>query len=473
MKRKTWHKYHKWLGIIICFFVIMFSLSGIILNHRSTFASMSISRKFLPSSYTFKRWNNGLLRGTIRYKDQQSKTEKVLIYGAAGLFLTDSTASSINEFNNGLPAGADYRQIRGVVQTPQGELFAAGIMGLYRLKEHNTWQQVSLPKEDDDELLSDISMRGDTLVVLSRSYLYFSSAPYNHFQRLQLHAPAGYDGKVSLFKQLWLLHCGGLFGTWGKLFMDAIALVLILLSVTGIWLWARPRSVKMFKWHKQVGIYTFFLTLFIAITGWALRPPLMILLATNSTRPLPGTVLNSDNAWYDKLRMIRYDEQEHDWMISTSDGFYSLTSLTSQPKALTTAPPVSVMGQNVWQHESIGTWLVGSFDVLYRWNRQTNYIEPCDASLYAGVLVPGTAPTGQTISGYSSDFKGHLCWADYFTGTPFPAQPSHLEDRPMSLWNAALEVHTGRIYMGSIGSFAFIFVMGILLVIVLVSGKKL
>ena len=111
MKRKTWHKYHKWLGIIICFFVIMFSLSGIILNHRSTFASMSISRKFLPSSYTFKRWNNGLLRGTIRYKDQQSKTEKVLIYGAAGLFLTDSTASSINEFNNGLPAGADYRQI--------------------------------------------------------------------------------------------------------------------------------------------------------------------------------------------------------------------------------------------------------------------------------------------------------------------------------------------------------------------------
>ena len=241
MKRKTWHKYHKWLGIIICFFVIMFSLSGIILNHRSTFASMSISRKFLPSSYTFKRWNNGLLRGTIRYKDQQSKTEKVLIYGAAGLFLTDSTASSINEFNNGLPAGADYRQIRGVVQTPQGELFAAGIMGLYRLKEHNTWQQVSLPKEDDDELLSDISMRGDTLVVLSRSYLYISSAPYNHFQRLQLHAPAGYDGKVSLFKQLWLLHCGGLFGTWGKLFMDAIALVLILLSVTGIWLWARPK----------------------------------------------------------------------------------------------------------------------------------------------------------------------------------------------------------------------------------------
>ena len=255
--------------------------------------------------------------------------------------------------------------------------------------------------------------------------------------------------------------------------MDAIALVLILLSVTGIWLWVRPRSVKMFKWHKQVGIYTFFLTLFIAITGWALRPPLMILLATNSTRPLPGTVLNSDNAWYDKLRMIRYDEQEHDWMISTSDGFYSLTSLNSQPKALTTTPPVSVMGQNVWQHESTGTWLVGSFDGLYRWNRLTNAIEPCDASLYAGVLIPGTAPTGQTISGYSSDFKGHLCWADYFTGTPFPAQPSNLEDRPMSLWNAALEVHTGRIYMGSIGSFAFIFIIGILLIIVLVSGKKL
>ena len=54
-------------------------------------------------------------------------------------------------------------------------------------------------------------------------------------------------------------------------------------------------------------------------TGWALRPPLMILLATNSTKPLPGTTLDNDNPWNDKLRMIRYDEQAHDWLISTSE----------------------------------------------------------------------------------------------------------------------------------------------------------
>jgi len=58
-------------------------------------------------------------------------------------------------------------------------------------------------------------------------------------------------------------------------------------------------------------VFTIVLTLFTAITGWALRPPVMIPLTMNNTHPLPGTVLASDNAWYDCLRMIRYDEQNH------------------------------------------------------------------------------------------------------------------------------------------------------------------
>ena len=39
MKRKTWRKNHKWIGIIITFFLVMFCLSGIVLNHRQLFAN--------------------------------------------------------------------------------------------------------------------------------------------------------------------------------------------------------------------------------------------------------------------------------------------------------------------------------------------------------------------------------------------------------------------------------------------------
>ena len=48
MKRKTWRKYHKWIGIIITFFLVMFCLSGIVLNHRQLFSDINVSRGILP-----------------------------------------------------------------------------------------------------------------------------------------------------------------------------------------------------------------------------------------------------------------------------------------------------------------------------------------------------------------------------------------------------------------------------------------
>ena len=84
MKRKTWRKHHKWVGIVVTFFLVMFCLSGIVLNHRQLFADINVSRGILPSQYEFSQWNNGLLRGTLRYKDNKNH-EKVFIYGAAGI----------------------------------------------------------------------------------------------------------------------------------------------------------------------------------------------------------------------------------------------------------------------------------------------------------------------------------------------------------------------------------------------------
>lgn len=472
MKRKTWHKYHKWVGIFISFFLLMFCLSGIVLNHRQCFAGINVSRSLLPERYTFKQWNNGLLRGTLRCKDAKGKNA-VLIYGAAGIIRTDTAASHFSEYNQGLPAGADYRQIRGVVQMPQGDLFAASIMGLYRLDARTGWTPIPLPQTDGDELLTDITTQGDTLVVLGRSYLYYAKAPYRHFFRMQLQAPEGYEGKTNLFRQVWLLHSGALFGTAGKLIVDGIGIILILLCVTGIWFWLRPRSAKVLHWHNKTGVTTLVLTISIALTGWALRPPLMILLATHSTRPLPYTALDDDNPWHDRLRMVRYDAQQRDWMISTSEGFFSLKSFTGQPQRIASTPPVSVMGQNVWQRGPQGEWIVGSFDGLYYWDRSTGDVDVYDDEMTSEQAASGTPPAGQTISGYSSDFTGKDCQADYFNGTSFAPQPEEFNNRPMSLWNLALEIHTGRIYLGSIGSFAFIFVAGLLVILVLWSGKKI
>ena len=53
MKKITWRKHHKWLGLLLGFFIIMFSLSGLILNHPMLFADVNISRKMLPEVYQY------------------------------------------------------------------------------------------------------------------------------------------------------------------------------------------------------------------------------------------------------------------------------------------------------------------------------------------------------------------------------------------------------------------------------------
>ena len=86
MKKHNWAKQHKWLGLILAFFIIMFAVSGLVLNHPLLFSHVDISRQWLPSDYQYNHWNKGLMRSTIAWHN------KVIIYGDNGLWLTDSTA---------------------------------------------------------------------------------------------------------------------------------------------------------------------------------------------------------------------------------------------------------------------------------------------------------------------------------------------------------------------------------------------
>lgn len=198
----------------------------------------------------------------------------------------------------------------------------------------------------------------------------------------------------------------------------------------------------------------------------------MIALVLNKIPAIPGTTLRSNNPWNDKLRMIRYDKDEHDWLVSTSEGFYSLKLNNGAMKKIESAPPVSVMGLNVLQKDANGKWYCGSFSGLFVWDRQKgtaiDYFTHKPAPKKAG------APFGKkAIAGMSQDFvhksseasmtyNRPVIIADYYDGTTIIAQPSNMNYLPMSLWNVALEIHSGRFFIGNIATYIFIFVMGIL-----------
>lgn len=498
MNKRKLIQHHKWLGLVLSFFLLMFCVSGILLNHRQLISDINVSRTLMPSRYEYSQWNGGLLRGTLPVDSH------ILIYGASGIFLTDSTAAHIADFNEGLPTGADYRQIRNVVSVGSSakQLFAVSQLALYRFGTHGKWHTEALPLADSDELLTDIAAHGDTLVVLSRSHAYIAVSPYTQFRSIDLPAPPDYKDRTTAFRTVWLLHSGELFGFAGRLLVDAVALVLIVLIVTGFAFFCLRKTKRRWqskgstmkhtlRWHNLVGRKTIVATILICATGWCLRPPVMVALALTKVPTLPFTTLKSKNPWHDKLRLVRYDSRVGDWLLSASEGYFSLGSDISKPRPtrIMDAPPQNVMGLNVWQQREDGTWLCGSFGGMHVWNRRTGMA----TDYFTGRPVPKKPgpPLGKkAISGYSSDFR--VCAAeqkdtngmdtkksvteivtDYYDGTTKIVQPESLRRLPMSLWNVALEVHTCRIYMHNTATYIFIFFFGIAVVWCLWTGLKL
>ena len=117
---------------------------------------------------------------------------------------------------------------------PMANYFAVSTHSVYRNNGKGTqWYDISEQLHSRD-FYTDVQCIGDTLIVLSRSHIYTSVYPYDDFQKIELLAPTDYKNRVSLFKTLWKLHSGELFGLPGKLLVDFIGIVTVILCLTGL-----------------------------------------------------------------------------------------------------------------------------------------------------------------------------------------------------------------------------------------------
>lgn len=524
----TWKKYHRWLGLVLSVFMLVFCVSGIILNHREVFSGCEVSRKWLPASYHIKNFNNGVVKGTVVKKSaahslSSENCDSVLAYGCAGVFLTDSRLSTWQDFNAGLPESIDERNVRHVVKAKDGSLWCAALRDVYRYDENShRWKKVELP--GNEERIMDVALAKDsmTVVALTRSRV-FTIVPFVQYGEIGkigksssetyrveakiIPAPKNYEPKTTLFKLVWHLHSGEFFGLSGKLVVDAIALVLIVLSITGILLFILPYGIRRakklaakarmkrlgkqfawnMKWHNKIGYVTIVLTLWIAITGMCLRPPLMVPLVLSK---LPQAVGEDGNVWQDKLRAIRWDAVQGDWLVSTSEGFLRVDEDFSQaPKMLPDdeCPKLSPMGVTVWESDGKGGWIVGSFRGIYRWNPVNHKSQILDYFTNEPCVETSMIPISDNlICGYSEDlFDREPMVFDFAKGVEdAKGQVINILDEkdamsdlicetaPMSLWNVALELHVGRCYSPFLGPLSdlFVFLSGLLITLVLLSG---
>ncbi len=485
-------KAHKWVGIVIALFIILFSLSGVILNHRSFFSSVDITRNRLPTEYRYKNWNNAAVRATLKVENN-----RFLVYGNIGIWQTDSTFSKYTDFNAGLPEGIDNRKVFKVLRTNKG-LLSGTLFGLYEFNPvTKRWIKVPLPVREENVV--DMLQKGDSTFVMTRSNLLWSSN-LKHFNIIKLPPSEHFDNKIGLFKTLWVIHSGEIYGAVGKLLVDLVALIFILLSIGGVILFFSKKGLKKskadypkrdkikktykwnLKWHNRIGWITGLFLFVTTLTGMFLRPPLLIAIANARVKKIPLTELDTFNPWFDALRRIIYIPNEKTFIVSTSEGFYHFdTDFKTKAKSFDPQPPASIMGVTVL--ESLGTdhLMVGSFEGLFRWNYKTgevydlikkrNYIRP---------TKPGPPIGDYKVSGFSTDFRKQPIVFEYEEGAininkgaKFSTMPGDaIEKSTMSLWSLALEVHTGRIYGVFLGMFYILVVPlgGILVLFTLITG---
>lgn len=486
---------HRWLGVIAAIFILLFALSGIVLNHRSFFSPVDINRNYLPQPHRYHNWNLSAVKSATFIGN-----DSLLVYGNIGLWLTDSLMQDYTPYYAGIRRGADNRRTASVVKTPSGNILAGTMSGLYLLKNHH-WYPLTLPVKE--KRITGITVTGNKIWITTRSSLVMLREEDTGFSSAEvpLPHPADFKRETSLFRALWVIHSGKILGLPGKLLVDFLGLVMIVLSITGI-IWfvapdmmkalkkkvtARKRMARVnrfsLKWHNKLGIWTLAFLIILTLTGMFLRPPLLIPIVRSTFPAIKHTILDHPNPWYDKLRDIQFDRHSNGFILSTSDGFYfAEPTFTDSLRRIPHQPPISVMGINVFEQPEDGVFITGSFSGIHRWVPSAmqvhDFITGMPVTPARGMANPfGSIP----VAGYINvgEKKGEFLF-DYNAGivsltkdASAPPMPENVKQKsPMPLWNLALEVHTGRFYSFIFGRYYILFIplAGLTILIILISG---
>lgn len=442
----------------------------------------------MPKSYHYNNWNLASAKGSLT-----TKKGNTYLYGNTGIWETDSLFTSFSDFSAGIPQSADRLKTYKMIEF-EDTLYAATHYGLYA-REGDFWKPVELPVKE--KRVVDLHLIQSELHALTRSHVIRQTNP-GKWEAIELPAASGQPKELSLFRTIWDIHSGEILGLPGMLFVDAMGIIIFIVSLSGIIFFFNPKLIRRFKkyrtsstkkltrwalhYHNWLGKYAFIIIGLIALTGMFLRPPLLIPIAGTSVPVIPYTHYDRPNPWFDKLRAILYDEDKERVLFSTSEGmFYTDTDFKGPVRRFSSQPPVSVMGITVFDKLAPGDYLVGSFSGLYRWIPGKNYVmdmvsrRPATQGGGTGNPFGGTA-----VSGFAVDAQNHAYLFDYDKGAgslghehKFGDMPEKLSEHgKISLWNASLEVHTARIYAALLGDFYILIVplAGITTIMVAISG---
>ena len=245
-KLKSTRHWHRYLGLIAIIFALMLAITGMMLNHTET---LNLDSRFVKSRLLLRWYGIGSPAPPISYSLGSlwfSQIGKQIFMNNSRLQNTDSSLLGVVKLNDFLVM-AFHNQLTLI--TLDGKVIE------YLKNEAGIPKEIQKIGIDKDERLvlgtpnGDYSTDEEMLIWHS-----FKSSEVTWSESASM--PSEIEGKLMTVYQgeglplervILDLHSGRIFGSWGVYCFDAIAIVIILLSLTGAYIFFFPAGLRKRK----------------------------------------------------------------------------------------------------------------------------------------------------------------------------------------------------------------------------------
>jgi len=245
--RRRVAKWHRRVGILSALFVILLSITGILLNHTTAF---SLDKYFVSSSWLLDLYS--VDRPSVR---SFSMGERWLSESGSRIYI-DEDYLAVCE--GSLVAGLAFEAYWLAVCHAEILLFSLDYELIERIgrsqglptpiQRSGKCQQVACLKSKGENYMIDVDalewQRTDMSDAISVDWRTPAIAPSEIIASIEVQARAHI---VSVEKVVLDLHAGRFLGKLGPLIMDAVAILFLLFAGSGIYMWAMKESR-----HKNV-----------------------------------------------------------------------------------------------------------------------------------------------------------------------------------------------------------------------------
>lgn len=232
-------RWHRVAGIIAAAFVLLLSVTGILLNHTS---DLALDKRFVRAHWLLDWYGIGVPQAPISF--------------AVGEHWVSQIGTRV--YFNARELG-DLGALVGAVELPQAIAVAAGGKVILLTPTGETVEVLG-GEHGVPAGMRAVGASGESLVIRGAHGTYVTDAeltrwherpvktvrwtvPQTAPNELQLRLIESYRGQgLSAERVVRDLHSGRVLGRYGYFVMDAAALGFLLLAATGLWLWTRRRK---------------------------------------------------------------------------------------------------------------------------------------------------------------------------------------------------------------------------------------